>query len=218
VRRLRELDVAIADHLDVVPPRVLEAEPAACRPGREPFSPYTLSHRFLVVDDEPEVATAVGRLGSALLERDELVAQIDERHPGAPAAKLERPEDPLPERKRLLEVANLERDMVDPDRACHDSSLARSRRAAKVRPNITRYGDIRPAPPAELEDEMSAAEVWFVDENTLIEAWRAEELERAGYPAHDAAQIAARHDIDLHRAVDLLRGGCPLELALRIVL
>jgi hypothetical protein len=65
---------------------------------------------------------------------------------------------------------------------------------------------------------MSAAEAWFVDENTLIEAWRAEELERAGYPAQDAAEIAARHDIDLHRAVDLLRLGCPLELALRIVL
>jgi hypothetical protein len=65
---------------------------------------------------------------------------------------------------------------------------------------------------------MSAAEAQFIDENTLIEGWRAEELERAGYPAENAAQIAARHDIDLHRAVDLLRVGCPLELALRIVL
>jgi hypothetical protein len=65
---------------------------------------------------------------------------------------------------------------------------------------------------------MSAAETQFVDETVLIEAWRAAELERAGYPAKDAAQIAARHDIDLHRAVDLLRDGCPLELALRIVL
>ena len=164
------------------------------------------------------MATAVGRLGPALLERDELVTEIDERHTGASAAKLERPEDPLPERNRLLDVPDLERDMVDPDRTCHHSSLARGRRAAKVRANITRYGDIRPALPAELEDEMSAAEVWFVDENTLIEAWRAEELERAGYPAQDAARIAARHDIDLHRAVDLLRVGCPLELALRIVL
>ena len=216
--RLRELDVAVVDDLDVVPPGILEAEPAASGPGREPFGPYTLSHRFLVVDDEPEVATAVGRLGPAPLERDELVPEIDERHAGASAAKLEGAEDPLPERKRLVDVADLERDMVDPDRACHDSSLASGRRAAKARANITRYGDIRPAPSAELEDEMSAAEVWYVDENMLIEAWRAEELERAGYPAEEAAQIAARHDIDLHRAVDLLRVGCPLELALRIVL
>jgi hypothetical protein len=65
---------------------------------------------------------------------------------------------------------------------------------------------------------MSAAQAQLIDENTLIEAWRAEELERAGYPAENAAQIAARHDIDLHRAVDLLRVGCPLEVALRIVL
>jgi hypothetical protein len=65
---------------------------------------------------------------------------------------------------------------------------------------------------------MSAAEVHFVDENALIEAWRVQELERAGYPSQTAAEIAVRHDIDLHRAVDLLRLGCPLDLALRIVL
>jgi hypothetical protein len=65
---------------------------------------------------------------------------------------------------------------------------------------------------------MSAAEVHFLDENAVIEAWRAEELERAGYPSPAAAEIAVRHDIDLHRAVDLLRLGCPLDLALRIVL
>jgi hypothetical protein len=51
-----------------------------------------------------------------------------------------------------------------------------------------------------------------------IEQWRAEELERAGYEARAAATIAARHDIDLHRASDLLRQGCPAELALQILL
>ena len=65
---------------------------------------------------------------------------------------------------------------------------------------------------------MSAAEIHFLDENAVIEAWRAEELERAGYPEEAAVRIAGRHDIDLHRAVDLLRLGCPVELALRIVL
>jgi hypothetical protein len=64
---------------------------------------------------------------------------------------------------------------------------------------------------------MAAAET-RMDENTLIEAWRAEELERAGYPLEAAVEIAGRHDIDLHRAVDLLRLGCPIELAIRIVL
>jgi hypothetical protein len=65
---------------------------------------------------------------------------------------------------------------------------------------------------------MPSAEIQFVDENALIEAWRAEELERAGYPAEAAARIASRHEIDLHRAVDLLVAGCPVELAVRIVL
>ena len=50
-----------------------------------------------------------------------------------------------------------------------------------------------------------------------IEQWRADELERAGYEPRAAATIAARHDIDLHKAVDLLRQGCPAELALQIL-
>ena len=65
---------------------------------------------------------------------------------------------------------------------------------------------------------MPATQIHFVDENAVVEAWRVEELERAGYPSQTAAEIAVRHDIDLHRAVDLLRLGCPFELALRIVL
>ena len=65
---------------------------------------------------------------------------------------------------------------------------------------------------------MPAAQLQPVDETGLIEAWRAEALERAGYPADAAVEIAGRHDIDLHRAVDLLEAGCPVELALRIIL
>ena len=51
-----------------------------------------------------------------------------------------------------------------------------------------------------------------------IERWRAEELQRAGYDRKQAAKLAARHDVDLHVAVDLLRRGCPLEVALEILL
>ena len=51
-----------------------------------------------------------------------------------------------------------------------------------------------------------------------IEQWRSEELERAGYEPRAAATIAARHDIDLHRATDLLQQGCTPELALEILL
>ena len=65
---------------------------------------------------------------------------------------------------------------------------------------------------------MTAAETEMRDETEVIEAWRAEALERAGYGARDAARIAARHDIDLHLATDLLGMGCPAELALQILL
>jgi hypothetical protein len=51
-----------------------------------------------------------------------------------------------------------------------------------------------------------------------IEQWRSEELERAGFEPRAAATIAARHDIDLHRATDLVRNGCAPELALEILL
>lgn len=67
---------------------------------------------------------------------------------------------------------------------------------------------------------MAAAdlETWASTELERIESWRAEELERAGYTREQAAKIAARHDVDLHVAVDLIRNGCAAELALLILL
>ena len=65
---------------------------------------------------------------------------------------------------------------------------------------------------------MTATDVHYETELERIESWRREELERAGYPARAAAQLATRHDVDLHTAVDLVERGCPSELALRILL
>jgi hypothetical protein len=67
---------------------------------------------------------------------------------------------------------------------------------------------------------MSAAELdlQVETESERIERWRAEELERAGYAALDAAELAARPDVDLHLAVELLQRGCPTDTALRILL
>ena len=67
---------------------------------------------------------------------------------------------------------------------------------------------------------MSAAELQTRpgEEIELVEQWRLESLERAGYDAEAASVIAASHDVDLHRAVDLLRRGCPVALALQILL
>jgi hypothetical protein len=65
---------------------------------------------------------------------------------------------------------------------------------------------------------MATAEVNVRSELDQVEHWRAQELIRAGYPADGAAKLAARHDVDLHRAVELLSSGCPAELALQILL
>ena len=65
---------------------------------------------------------------------------------------------------------------------------------------------------------MTTAETDTYEETELIEAWRAEALERAGFGAAAAAEIAVRHDIDLHFATDLVERGCPADMALRILL
>ena len=67
---------------------------------------------------------------------------------------------------------------------------------------------------------MSAAEldVYIETESERIQRWRAEELERAGYGPAEAAELAGRLDVDLHRAVELLERGCPADTALRILL
>ena len=65
---------------------------------------------------------------------------------------------------------------------------------------------------------MSAAEMLYDNELSQVERWRIDELERAGYDPRAAMTLAARHDVDLHRAVDLLHNGCSPELALKILL
>ena len=67
---------------------------------------------------------------------------------------------------------------------------------------------------------MAAAdlEVQTQSEVERIERWRSDELERAGYDPRQAAKLAARHDVDLHAAIDLVRSGCSPDLALAILL
>jgi hypothetical protein len=61
-----------------------------------------------------------------------------------------------------------------------------------------------------------------VDEHSLrlgvVQRWRLEQLEAAGYPAFYAHVLSARSDVDLHLAVGLLEAACPLDTALRILL
>jgi hypothetical protein len=67
---------------------------------------------------------------------------------------------------------------------------------------------------------MTTAEIHVTLETELerVESWRAEELVRAGYTPTDAVALAARHDIDLHSAVELMALGCPYELAIDILI
>src|SRR5262249_6146673 len=74
------------------------------------------ANRVLVVDHEAEMAAVVGRLLTALLQRQELVAQIDEGRGLALAAQLEI-EQAAGEGERLLDIADLESDMVETDGA-----------------------------------------------------------------------------------------------------
>lgn len=52
----------------------------------------------------------------------------------------------------------------------------------------------------------------------VVELWRLETLHRAGYDMESASVLAASHEIDLHTAVELLEGGCPVATALQILL
>jgi hypothetical protein len=61
-------------------------------------------------------------------------------------------------------------------------------------------------------------EVVFESEHRRVVDWRLQELLRAGYGEGGARDIAEQVEIDLHRAVDLLKSGCPQETALRILL
>jgi len=52
----------------------------------------------------------------------------------------------------------------------------------------------------------------------LVEQWRLEALQRAGYDPESASVLAVSHEVDLHQAIDLLRRGCSVDLALQILL
>jgi hypothetical protein len=65
---------------------------------------------------------------------------------------------------------------------------------------------------------MPAVEEIVETELERVERWRADELMRAGFDPSSAVELAARLDIDLHRATELVDRGCSPELALQILL
>jgi hypothetical protein len=65
---------------------------------------------------------------------------------------------------------------------------------------------------------MTAVEEIVETELERVERWRADELMRAGFDPAAAVELAARMDVDLHRATELVDRGCSPELALQILL
>jgi hypothetical protein len=64
---------------------------------------------------------------------------------------------------------------------------------------------------------MHAAHEIVETELERVERWRTAELIRVGFPGDDAVALAARMDVDLHEAIELVQHGCPPELAVRIL-
>jgi nitroreductase len=108
--RLREFDLRVLDHLDEVAPGV--AEVVSTAEELDSRLSQRLERGLSVLDDEPEVPLVVGRLRAALGEREELVAHVEKGHVPVAFGHLE-VEEAAVELDRLVEVAHLERDVVD---------------------------------------------------------------------------------------------------------
>ena len=65
---------------------------------------------------------------------------------------------------------------------------------------------------------MTVADLTAFEEEQSVIHWRFTMLSRSGYGFDEAITLAARVDVDLHRAADLVARGCPPQLALRILL
>jgi hypothetical protein len=61
-------------------------------------------------------------------------------------------------------------------------------------------------------------QITAIANETDVLSWRIEQLEVAGYEHLDACELALRTDVDLHRARDLRRRGCPSGTTVRILL
>jgi hypothetical protein len=64
---------------------------------------------------------------------------------------------------------------------------------------------------------MAAAQEIIETELDRVERWRTAELMRVGFAGDDAVALAARLDVDLHEAIELVQRGCPPQLAFRIL-
>src|SRR6202040_1813345 len=112
---LGELDIVIAHNLDAIAPGVAEIEKRTA----DRLDPRHLeggARRLLVIDNEADMTAVIGGLFASRLQRDELVAKIDEGHRPALATQL-KVEDAAVECQRLLDIPDFQRYMVQADGA-----------------------------------------------------------------------------------------------------
>src|ERR1700682_1938318 len=88
VRRFGELNVVVPDDLYPVAPGIEKVEKRS-RQGLDARVDQCLMSDLLVIDDKSKMTAVVGGLCPALLERNELVPEIDECHGIAFASKFE---------------------------------------------------------------------------------------------------------------------------------
>src|SRR3954452_11134837 len=107
---LGELHLVVLHDLDAVARRIAEVEPTA-RQDVDARGLQRGARGSLVLDDEPEVWFLLAR--AALEQREELVADLQERRVLLGAVDRGRLEQRGVERDRRLEVVDLQRDVVD---------------------------------------------------------------------------------------------------------
>ena len=65
---------------------------------------------------------------------------------------------------------------------------------------------------------MNAVDEYIETEVERVERWRTDAFVRAGFSPEQAASLAARTDVDLHSAIQMVERGCPPAVAVRILL
>src|SRR5262249_14836064 len=115
IRRLGELYIIVADDLYTVAPRIEEIEELT---GQRVHTRVRqrVADGVLVINHESKMTAVVRGLSTALLEREELIAQIDEGRGLAPAAKFE-VEQATVNRQGLIDIIHLKSDMIETDGA-----------------------------------------------------------------------------------------------------
>ena len=110
------------------------------------------------------MARGVRRPGAAGLQRQELVADVDERLVRTAAAQLEL-EEAAVELERLVDVADLERDVVDPDEPsrCHGHIVADAHRCMSAARSYHHPVAETSAPVNEQLEEIGAQLSWVRD-------------------------------------------------------